>query len=152
MSLYPAMNTRSIVASLLLIAAMTGALVAPLCAAENERPSGTGRIKGTIRNYDTKELVAGQSVLILAVKGAPDEQGWAPVDDLHMPVTTSQKGEFVFEKLPPGQYSLMVQFRNPSTVGMATMGAVRKPDGSALIIALKDGETADIGEGWVQAR
>jgi hypothetical protein len=35
---------------------------------------------------------------------------------------------------------------------MTFPASVRKKDGSELIVTAKDGETIDIGEGWIQMR
>jgi hypothetical protein len=146
------MKIKTIAAYLLLIAAVTSTPVSPVYAAGNEKPSGTIQIRGIIMDHDTNKPVTDKKVQLFAPTGAPDKDGWVKLEDLKITTTTSSKGEFVFEKLAPGRYTMMVEYVSSAAGGMTFPASVRKKDGSELIVTAKDGETIDIGEGWIQMR
>lgn len=73
--------------------------------------TSSGQIKGILMDYDSKRHLPATKLKLFALKGVPDKDGWAPIDDLNIQVTTSESGDFIFDKVAPGKYMIMVQFQ-----------------------------------------
>jgi hypothetical protein len=101
-------------------------------------------IKGILMDRDANIPISATNLKLFALKGAPNKDGWASIDVLDIQVTPSKSGGFIFDKLVPGKYIMMVKFPKTYTI-------VKEENGKIIIAILSKGQILDLKTVWVES-
>jgi len=102
-------------------------------------------IKGIVFDYDLKMPVSNANVRLFLVKGEPDKDGWAQVEDTKITTTVDSFGSFVLIGVMPGSYMLMLE-RN------GKYASARYENAKGVTIDATKAQMNDVGKVWVQFR